>query len=80
MSEQIRISPIAFQGPLDVYLCACLLSYVCAYMVGARGGQKRALDLMKLELHPVMDFAVLVRQVFLTSMPALKPKRERLDD
>lgn len=49
-------------------------------MVGARGGQKRALDLMKLELHPVMDFAVLVRQVFLTSMPALKPKRERLDD
>lgn len=79
MSKQIRISFIAFQGPLDVYLCACLLSYVCVYMVGVRGGQKRTLDLMKLELHTVMNFAVLVRQVLLTSMPALKPKRESLD-
>lgn len=48
-------------------------------MVGAHGGQKRALDLMKLDLHTVMNFAVLVRQVLLTSMPALKPKRESLD-
>lgn len=50
---------------------------MCVFMVGARGGQKRALDLMKLDLHTLMNFAVLVRQVLLTSMPALKLKKEK---
>lgn len=51
--------------------------HTCVFMVGARRGQKRALDLMKLDLHTLMNFAVLVRQVLLTSMPALKLKKEK---